>query len=187
MVEELLSVEDAPRLGVRLDEFLENLYREEQNTLYAALATVGEGPLQLGEEIGSLSITKLLLKNQMMLFFPHVLSHSDEVRAAMAGQSGLLDRRLLLRGRQQDQPLDQLLATGEDRVETFRSEWRALPETIRRRGSIADSVSHALVRLQAINDQFFAEPSEPVASRSALPAAGGAGDEEQVSDGESQL
>ena len=187
MVEELMSVDDAPRLGVRLDEFLQNLSREEQRTLYAALATAGQGPLQLGEETGSLSTTKMLLRNQMMLFFPHVLSHSDEVRAAMAGQSGLLDGRLLLRGRQQGQPLDQLLATGEDRVARFRSEWRALPETIRRRGSIADSVSHAMVRLQAIYDQFFAEASEPVASRSPLPAAGGPGDEEEEGDGEGQL
>jgi hypothetical protein len=187
MVEELLSVDEAPRLGVRLDEFLQDLYREEQSTLYAALATVGDEPLQLGEEIGRLSTTKLLLQNQMMLFFPHVLSHSDEVRAAMAGQSGLLDRRLLLRGRQQDQPLDQLLATGEDRVEDFRAEWRALPEAIRRRGFIADSVSHALVRLKAINERFFAETPEPVASRSILPTAGGQGDEEEEGDGESQL
>jgi hypothetical protein len=187
MVEETLSVENAPRLGARLDEYLQDLYREEQRSLYVALSTLGEGPLQLGEEISRLSTTKLLLRNQMMLFFPHVLSHSDEVRAAMAGQSGLLDRRLLLRGRQQDQPLDQILATGEDRISTFRTEWHDLPETIRRRGSIADSVSHALVRLQAINDRFFAEPPEPVASRSALPAAGGPGNEEEVGDRESQL
>ncbi|MEE4174385.1 MAG: hypothetical protein V2I57_09060 [Xanthomonadales bacterium] len=186
-VEELQSVEDAPRLGARLDEHLEALYREEQRTLYGALAMLGEGPLELGEEIGRLTTGKLLLRTQIMLFFPHVITYSDEVRAAMAGQSGLLDRLLLLRGRQQNQPLDQLLASGDDRVEAFRAEWRSLPETVRRRGSIADSVSHALVRLEAINAQFFAEPAEPVASRSGLPAASGPGDEEEEGDGERQL
>ncbi len=184
---ETLDVPSEPAIGPRLDQHLRTLYRAEQATLYGALSTVGDGPRQLAEELGRISTSKLLLRTQMMLFFPHILVHSDRLREAIAGQNGLLDRRMVTRARQQDQPVDTLLAASFDRVESFREDWRALPESVRRRGSIADSVSHAIVRLDAIHAQFFAAPAETPASRSAPVLPGADGEEAQEEPAEEQL
>lgn len=187
---ESLEVPPTPDLGPRLDEYLADLYRQEQAALYSALATTGDGPDQLFEELDELSTTKLLLRTQMMLFFPHTLIHSDPVREAMAGQSGLLERRLVNRARQQDMPVDELMLASMERLGAFREEWRSLPETVRRRGSIADSVSHAMIRLDAIQRQFFAAPVDPPFARSApsaLLAPGGQGEENEIAAAQGEL
>lgn len=176
---EALSLPGPEPIGPRLDQHLQALYREEQATLYGALSAAGDGPRQLSEELAGVSTAKLLLRTQMMLFFPHQLVHSDRLREAVAGQNGLLDRRILSRARQQDLPVDELLTAGIERLEAFREAWRSQPESVRRRGSIADSVSHALVRLDAIQKRFFATPPAPgaVESVAALPGAEGQGDQ----------
>ncbi len=189
---EALELPPTPDLGPRLDEYLADLYRQEQAALYSALSAAGDGPDQLFEELDELSTTKLLLRTQMMLFFPHTLIHSDPVREAMAGQSGLLDRRLVNRARQQDVPVDELMLGSMARLGAFREEWRSLPETVRRRGSIADSVSHAMIRLDAIQRQFFTAPADPPFARSAqtqsgLPPPGGQGEENEIAAAQGEL
>lgn len=179
---ETLEVPEVPDIGQELAEYLADLYRQEQDVLYRAMATAGDGPQQLSDALSTLSTSKLLLRTQLMLFFPHILIHSDPLREAMAGQAGLLDRRLVLRASQQDMPVDALLADSSERLEAFRAEWRSLPETVRRRGSIADSVSHAMIRLDAIHRQFFANPPAEAPVRRSAPAAtpGGLGEEQEI-------
>ena len=146
--------------------------------MYGALTSPGEGPEELFEELSQVSTSKMLLRTQMMLFFPHILIHSDGLREAVAGQGGLLDRRMVIGARQQDLPVDLLMAGANERTDSFREAWRSLPETVRRRGSIADSVAHAMIRLNAIHDQYFAVPPQaPPRSVPPLPGPEGEGDE----------
>ena len=186
---EALPLAEPPSIGPALDEHLASLYRQEQTTLFDALNRLGDDPLALAEELAQLTTTKLLLRSQMMLFYPQVLVRSDRLREALAGQNGLLDRRLILRARQADLPVDALLVAADDRLEAFRRDWRALPESVRRRGSVADSVSHAIVRLDAIHDQFFAAPAEaaPPVRSALLAAPGGEGEDDGVGDAEREL
>ncbi len=178
-----LELPEPPDITARLNQHLQMLYRQEQGTLYGALASIGGGERELSEELADVSTAKLLLRAQMMLFFPHILIHSDRLREAVSGQNGLLDRRLLNRARQQDLPVDDVLAAATERVELFREDWRSLPETVRRRGFIADSVSHAMVRLNAVHQQFFSAP-EPPPVRSVPTLPGAEGESDQVGDAE---
>lgn len=190
---ERLPVPEAPDLGPRLNQHLQALYRAEQGAMYGALLTTGDGPMELADELDRVSTSKQLLRMQMMLFFPHILIHSDRLRESVAGQNGLLDRRMVTRGRLDDRALDGLMTSAYDRADGFREEWRALPETVRRRGSIADSVSHAMVRLNAIHAQFFG--SAPAVTALApvrapvevAPLAGGQGEEEEVGAAQEEL
>ena len=53
----------------------------------------------------------------------------------------------------------------------MRGAWNRQPETMRRTGSAAISLVHAIVRLDALHRDFFAqqpEPPEPVSDRSIL-------------------
>lgn len=163
---ERLPLPPPPDISAALNQRLETLYRQERATLYGVL-TGGGGGANLSAELEDLTTFKLLLRTQMMLFYPLTLIHSDALREAITGQQGLLDRRLVARARQQELPVDELLASASVRTQAFREQWQGVPEAVRRQGAVSDSVAHGLMRLKAINELFFASPLEPAVPRSA--------------------
>lgn len=181
---ERLELPPPPDISAALNQRLEALYRQERATLYGVLTGSGAGA-NLSAELEDLTTFKLLLRTQMMLFYPPTLIHSDALRAAITGQQGLLDRRLVARARQQEIPIDELLASAYQGTEAFRQQWRSVPEAVRRQGTVSDSVAHGLLRLKAINEQFFLSPLEPAAPRSApLPGPEDEAGEEQAAEQE---
>lgn len=146
----------APALGQRLQQ----LHRREQAAVYGSLLErpgAGEQPLTpIHTQVESLETAKDLVRMQMMLFYPHVMSQSDSLRSAVAGERGLLDTEVLNRFRGENRPVDSVVDIGFRRLDAFEARWRELPEAVRRNGSIADSVAHAMVRLDVIHQQYFA-------------------------------
>ena len=96
-----------------------------------------------------------------MLFYPQLLNESDVLRGAIAGQGGLLDSEILKRFRSDSVPVNSLNSIAFERLERIQREWHNQPESIRRSGSIAGSLAHAMMRLNALYLAFFAEPPAP--------------------------
>ncbi len=173
---EALAVEMPPDPTPALSQRLQQLHQREQSAIYGSLlerpddsATMLSTPVR--EQLARLETAKELVRMQMMLFYPHVLSQSDVLRASLAGERGLLDIEGLDRYRKENRPLDQVIDTGIRRLDAFERQWAMLPEAVRRNGSIADSVSHAVTRLNAVADQFFKPtPRAPVAPTTGTPA-----------------
>jgi uncharacterized protein HemY len=145
---------------------LQNLHRAEQTAIYQSIsrpATRNEssGVESLFEEARRLSTVKLLIRQQFMLFYPQLLNESDELRSAVAGQGGLLDSAMLARFMTDNVPVASLNAIAFERLEGVQREWQRQPEAMRRTGSIAVSLAHAMMRLNALYKAFFAEPLLP--------------------------
>jgi hypothetical protein len=50
-------------------------------------------------------------------------------------------------------------------MEQFQSEWLRQPESVRRTGSVAIGVAHAVIRLNALYLEFFVLPSQKTEPR----------------------
>jgi hypothetical protein len=147
----------------RINQHLQALYQAEQATLYQALLrrpTRGgtDDAISLIEEMNAVNTTKALVRTQMNLFYPDFLLDSDEIRGSLEGTSGLIDGPILRRFRDTDVAIESINEAGTSRVVVFRSRWRSQSETVRRSGSAAISVAHAIARLNTIYREFF----EPV-------------------------
>lgn len=179
---ETVSIESPPDPSPALSQRLQQLRQREQAAIYGSLLerpadgdTLLSTPVR--DQLARLETAKELVRMQMMLFYPHVLGQDDILRASLAGEHGLLDIEGLDRFRKENRALDQVIDTGIRRLDAFEQQWATLPEAVRRSGSIADSVSHATTRLNAVADQFFspapiAPPSPPQLERLPEPASG---------------
>jgi hypothetical protein len=150
----------------RINQHLQALYQSEQVLLYRALlrprARAGDGEfISLSEEINALTTSKALLDAQMNLFYPQTLLDSDEIRASLEGSRSLIDGPGLRRFRDGSLPVESINDVGLSRFEDFRSQWSRQPEAVRRSGSVAISVAHAIARLNALYEEFFALAPEP--------------------------
>ena len=190
---ENLPVPPASDLAPLLSQHLQRLRRLEQEAIYGSLlqrnTSFGDqGLTPLHRELNRLGNAKSLIRLQLMLFYPHVLTQSDTLRAAMAGNAGLLDPLVLNRFREQRVPVVDMLAIADERLQAFERHWEAVPEAIRRRGAAGDSMVHAVARLNALQDRFFTNPSLPAPaadpSASSAPLAGGQGETEQEGGGQ---
>ena len=153
---------DPPRaIGTLLNQHLQTLYRAEQNAIYNSVLRPGSrrqasGVESLFEDMTHLTIIKSLIRNQLMLFYPQLLTESDELRSAIAGQGGLLDALVLARFRADNVPVDSINGIAFERLDRVQREWQKQPEATRRTGSIAISMAHALMRLNTLYKTFFA-------------------------------
>jgi hypothetical protein len=100
----------------------------------------------------------------MILFYPDFFLDSDAIRAAMVGHGGLLDGPVLRRFQDEKVAVETINDIGVARLEQFRTDWSRQPEAVRRLGSVANSVAHALTRLNVLYEVFFANPPEPPAT-----------------------
>ena len=150
----------------RVNQHLQALYQAEQVSIYHALLRPrrragSDDSISLSQEIGALTTAKALLHTQMSLFYPDYLLDSDEIRGSLEGSRSLIDGPGLRRFRDGNVPVESINDTGLSRFEAFRSQWGRQPETVRRSGSVAINVAHAIARLNALYEEFFALPPEP--------------------------
>ena len=181
-----LEVPAPPAIDGPLNQHLQALYREEQRSLLGEMQPSAEPGNDEGlpRAMAEVDIGKLLLRSQLMLFYPDLLAREDGLREAVAGQQGLLDIRQVQRGAQRAEPADQLLETSFVRLEQFLAEWQTLPPAVRQQGAPSDSVTHALLRLEEVRTRFFdAPPSVPVRP---LPAGLAGTDEQGVEEGQAE-
>jgi hypothetical protein len=74
----------------------------------------------------------------------------------LEGQASLLDRSVLRRFREGNVAVSSINETGVARLERFHSLWSRQPEAVRRSGTSAISVAHAMTRLNSLYAEFFA-------------------------------
>lgn len=108
----------------------------------------------------------------IMQFYPQSLLDSDAIRQGVAGHAGLLDEEILRRLRQNNVPVDLVAEIGARRLEALRQSWRSQPEAELRMGSVASGLAHALMRLDRLYRDNFANPAAP--SPVTAPEAGSA-------------
>jgi hypothetical protein len=157
-----------PNIRDRLGQHLRALYQAEQRAMYSALlrpplggpSAAGEGDIAtpLFELMNNVTMYKSLLRNQLVLFYPEFMLDSDEIRAALEGQSGLLEESVLRRFQENGIAIGQIHDLSLDRLQQFQSTWKRQPEAVIRSGSVATSVAHALARLNALYQGHFALP-----------------------------
>jgi aryl carrier-like protein len=150
-------------IGDRVNRHLQALYQAEQSTLYSALfqpnsrAAGGAGGT-LFERLQELNARKALLSSYMNLFYPQFMVDSSDIRGSLQGQDSLLDRSVLLRFREANVPVSSINQAGLERLERFQALWGRQPEAVRRSGTNAISVAHAITRLNSLYIDFFAAP-----------------------------
>ncbi|HKJ18622.1 MAG TPA: hypothetical protein VJ984_14810 [Xanthomonadales bacterium] len=155
-----LEYDGDPTIGNRVSQHLQSLYQSQQSMVYSALLrpipndAIPAG-LDLFEMTQSVSSKKAFVRSIISLFYPSLLLDSDTVRAALEGQGGLLDEVVLSRFQENNVPVASISELGSLRLEQFRADWGRLPEDLRRSGSVANSVAHALIRLNTVYQDFF--------------------------------
>lgn len=152
----------------RIDQHLQALYQAEQAVLYRALLRPpGRGgvdeSISLYEEMNAVTTAKALLRTQMNLFYPDFLVDSDEIRGSLEGSRSLVDGPVLKRFRDSNVPIESINEVGISRYEDFRVRWGRQADSVRRSGSVAISLAHAIARLNTLYLEFFALAPEPVA------------------------
>jgi hypothetical protein len=158
-------------ISKRVNQHLRKLYQSEQSMIYSALLRpqsrgVGteavESLMDLQEE---LTARKALIRSYMNLFYPDSMIDSDKIRGSLEGNGSLLDSAILRRFREANMAVSAINVVGLSRLEQFQSDWNRQPETVRRSGSIASGVAHAIIRLNALYLEYFAIPTEKVEPR----------------------
>jgi hypothetical protein len=69
-----------------------------------------------------------------------------------------LDRQTLRRFREANIAVPSISETGIARLERFQALWSRQPELMRRSGSSATSLAHAITRLNSLYFEFFVQP-----------------------------
>jgi len=150
----------------QVNQHLRKLYQSEQAMIYAALlrpqtrgsgAVAVESLMDLQEE---LTARKALVRSYMNLFYSDSMIDSDEIRGSLEGHGSLLDAAILRRFRESNVAVSSINETGISRLELFQSNWNRQPESVRRSGSIASGVAHAVIRLNALYLEYFVLPAE---------------------------
>ena len=161
-----LPVDLPPDISTGVTQHLQTLYHLEQKSIYGSIMQTLPGDTvqslpSLFDEMLTLTTLKSLTRMQMVLFYPQILGESDPLRSAMTGQNGLLDALLLNRFREENVPLAEMNEVAFERLDRFQAQWRMLPEAVRRSGSVAAMLAHALMRLNALHARYFALPPAP--------------------------
>jgi hypothetical protein len=147
----------------RVNRHLQALYQAEQSTLYNALfrplvrAETGLAGT-LFDRLQELTASKSLLRSYMNLFYPQLMVDSSEIRSALEGQGSLLDRSVLRHFRETNVAVSSIHETGLERLERFQGLWSRQPEIVRRSGTNAIIVAHAMARLNSLYLEYFAVP-----------------------------
>jgi hypothetical protein len=159
-------------IAARVDQHLEELYLAERVSLYLDLLASGghrgEG-LSLNDLVGQLSTYKRLIANILFLYYPDAYLYSDRFRAAFHGTGGLLDEAGIQRFRENNVPVESIGELGTTRADRFAQDWGAVPDPVRRTGSVALPVAYAMLRLNEIHRRFFALPEPVLVPESSVP------------------
>jgi hypothetical protein len=162
----------------RVNQHLQRLYQAEQSVLYSSLLrpqsrggrSDTESLLDLQEE---LTARKALVRSYINLFYPAHMMGSDEIRGSLEGYEALLDTAVLRRFREANVAVASINETGLSRLEQFQADWSRQSDTVRRSGSIATAVAHAIIRLNTLYLDFFVLPAEKPEVREEVTSYGG--------------
>jgi hypothetical protein len=148
-----------------VNQHLQDLYQAEQSALYASLLKPPsrgwrrstETLFDLQEE---LSLRKALARSYINLFYPGFMLDSDEIRGSLEGYDSLLDTAVLRRFREANVAVASINETGLSRLDQFQADWSRQSDAVRRSGSLATGVAHAIIRLNTLYLDFFVLPAE---------------------------
>jgi hypothetical protein len=153
-----------PDAGIedRVNRHLQSLYQAEQSTLYNALLRPGPGvPANrdsLYELLEDLSVRKSLLRSYFVMFYPQFLLDANDIRGLLEGHDSLLSRRVLEGFRESNVAVSSINERSLERLDRLQAVWTRQPEVVRRSGSMAVSMAHAVTRLNALHYELFVLP-----------------------------
>jgi len=153
-------------IATRINQHLKVLYQAEQAMLYRALLRRPSRndlnpSASLYEQMNDLDTAKTLVRYHMSLFYPDLLMDSDEIRGFLEGTRALVDGPVLRRFRESNVPVESINDIAVSRLADFNVQWDQQSKPVRRTGSVALSVAHAITRLNALYQAFFALPPGP--------------------------
>lgn len=162
-----LDVPPARDIKTPLEQHMQALYQREQAEIYQRVllpdARNSEGQdVSLYMEMSQVSLSKTLMRIQMMLFYPQLLTDSDVIRQALAGDAGLLDRRTLRRFKEDNVALTSATALSRQRLARLRKAWDAQPQPLRQNGTMPVSLMYAMTRINNTYRQFFTQTPAPL-------------------------
>lgn len=161
-----ITLEPVESIGERVDQHLRGLHQAGQSAVYNALLNPPPRSWR-GDEaslfggLRDLSTRKNLVRSHVNLFYPLFMVDSDEIRGSLEGAQALLDQDVLRQFRRDNVDVATIPTEGTRRLERLYETWNRQPETVRRTGSVATSLVHAIVRLDALYRDFFAPPPQP--------------------------
>jgi len=169
-----------PSIADRVDQHLQALYQAEQAELYGGLLNPGprstrSGASPLYERLEELTSRKSLLRTYMSLFYPGFLLDSGDIRGALEGRASLLDRSVLRRFRETSVAVSSINETGLARLEQFQTLWSRQPDRVRRTGTGAVNLAHAITRLNSLYYDIFVRPRIELQPPRAVTFPGGVG------------
>jgi hypothetical protein len=155
------------KITARTNQHLQALYKSEQTMLYNALLRRPSGNkvdpgISLYTQMTDLDTAKRLVRFNMNLFYPEFLLDSDEIRGSLEGSGSLVDGAMLKRFGNTNVPIESINDIAESRLEEFNTQWARQSISVRRSGSVALSLAHAITRLNALYEAFFSLPPSPV-------------------------
>jgi len=147
----------------RLGHHLRSLYQDEQQAIYGGMLrstlTAEEDFRMLNALLNRVSTFKALLQAELTLFYPGTMLDSDEIRAMLAGQNGLLDETIIRRFRSNNTAISEIHQAGLARLDRFQALWKQQPEAVVRSGSVPVSLAHAMARLNHVDRLYFNTPA----------------------------
>jgi len=148
-----------------VSQHLQGLYQAEQSALYTSLLKPSSRGWRRSKETlfdlqEDLSVRKALARSYINLFYPDFMIDSDEIRGSLEGYDALLDTAVLRRFREANVAVASINETGLSRLEQFQTNWTRQSDAVRRSGSLATSVAHAIIRLNTLYLDFFMLPAE---------------------------
>jgi len=161
-----LEFDSVNNINERVDLHLNGLHQAGQSAVYNALMNPpprswrGE-QVSLYGQLRDLSTRKKLVGTYVNLFYPLFMVDSDEIRGSLEGSGALLDQSVLRQFRRDNVDVATIPTAGTERLEQLYETWNRAPETVRRTGSVATSLVHAIIRLDSLYLDFFAPPGEP--------------------------
>ena len=154
------------RISARINQRLKVLYQAEQAALYSALLrrparNSSDTFVSLYDPMKDVDTAKTLVRFHMSLFYPDFLLDSDEIRGFLEGNSALVDGLMLRRFRENNVPVESINEIALSRLQEFTTVWIHQSKPVRSSGSVALSMAHAITRLNALYQEFFALPPSP--------------------------
>ena len=161
-----IELEPTDSIRERVDQHLRGLHQAGQSAVYNALLNPpprswrgGQGSLY--GRLRDLGTRKNLVRSYVNLFYPLFMVDSDEIRGSLEGSQALLDPGMLRQFRRDNVDVATIPTLATQRLEQMYETWNRQPETVRRTGSVATSLVHAIIRLDALYRDFFAPASQP--------------------------
>jgi hypothetical protein len=164
------------RVSERINQRLKMLYQAEQAMLYNALLrrpsrNGTDSSVSLYEQMIDVDTAKTLVRFHMSLFYPDLLMDSDEIRGFLEGTGALVDGAVLRRFKESNVPVESINDIAVLRLKEFTDLWIHQSKPMRRSGSVALSVAHAITRLNALYQAFFALQASPAEYDELIPVS----------------